>query len=254
MKKKEFNEFLLTLKEDSDVEKVKSSLHFLTKDFDNYFYFNTYSTAWKMSSKKEQATLNFDFNFFIPKINSQEMIEIVCENSIYGEQHYGKNRFLNFSVKPLSIKTIKLGVFNAGAMMYEINPEYEEIYDTLNTDIIYLGLRQKEVKSYTKNENFTEYIDKIKNEYILPYLFSKMENDKVGVLVGDNMIEIHIKKADRLNFIKTVSDSISQLIYDIEKGSFKTITQALDEHHNKNYSKTLDSLLPLKSNIKKIKI
>ena len=146
-------------------------------------------------------------------------------------------------------------MFNGGACVEE---KHQAIYTKLNTDNTNLQFNN-EINSYTKSEQFTEYINKVRNESILPYLLNKMENDLVKAKMGENMISIHVPKSDRINFIKSVSDACTQLIDDIlnpesEKSVvINSIIKALTKHDNKNHAQLLEKQLPVKENSKRLK-
>ena len=256
MNQNKFDAFLLTLNENSNIAELQNNLKDLTQDFKDYFYFNNLTTAWHMSNKQQATTLSFDFSFFIPKVNSKETIEVICESSIYGKKSYGKIRHDSSTIPQFKIKTINIEPFNCAAMMYEIKPQYQEIYEKLNTDDCFLQFDQKEIKSYTKAEQFTEYVNKVRNEHVLPYLIEKFEHDLVEVTMGTQPIEMHVKKIDRIKFIKAVSNSFTDLINGIlypENTTFEPVIKALNEHDSKNRAQLLEIELPDKNTSKRFK-
>jgi hypothetical protein len=258
MKHQEFKEFLSTLTADSHAGEVQNKIETLAADFKDYFYFNTFSSAWHMSDKKNSTNIDFTFSFFIPQLSSEKTIEIFSQNYISGEKRHGKIRFKEFSEPEFGINFNEIEPFNAAAKMYEIEPQYQEVYEELNTDNIKVQFNNKEINSFTKAENFTEYVNKVRNEYILPYLFSKMENDSVEIKMGENIISIHMPKEDRMRFIKGVNDACTKLISDIDNRNVSSVNmisvfQALDEHDNKAHAQWLDSQLPVKEDSKRLK-
>lgn len=253
----EFKDFLTTLNPDSNIKKVQDKLEILTSDFKDYFYFNTYSFAFHMSDKKNWTSLSFTFSFFIPQVNSKESIEVSFENKIEGEKKHGKIRLTSFKPPILKVEFNEVEPFNAGVKMYSVEPQYQAIYEELSTDDTNMQFSNKEINSCTKAEHFTEYVNKARNEYILPYLLSSMQNDWVEIKMGGKMIGIYMPKKERMNFIKGVSDACTKLIDDIlnpeSSPNFKPLLKALDEHDRKNHAQLLEKQLPVKETSKRLK-